>query len=313
MTDDNSKQKSIQDQVGELKKAAEERAEQDLNAKMDSNEMQKVIYPSDKIAFYSQGMIENKTIFLPNSSRQTSFIISKDNELQITIGKAGGHKDYGVLKTKHRDVMYAVLAIWASQNWPVWKNQDGVRLGVIKTSRYKILNLILQKNPGSDNYKSLMDTLYDLKVIPIEVEDINSEETKEVFSMFFGFDFESEKGNDVITIYLNPYITRKYYEQKDLKLLFYNTYRNLSSDIAKTLYPIIDRALGINNEYSKKVIDLCNENGMTTYRYNADYRTKWKKALIELNKIELTNGKKIVAEFYENSLKELIFIVKSAK
>ncbi|HRZ80110.1 MAG TPA: hypothetical protein P5044_08890, partial [bacterium] len=121
MTDGDSKQKSIKDQVGEIRKAAEEKEEEELNRKMDSNAIQMVIWEDENIAFYSQDFIEKKALFVPNSSRETSFVVARNNDIQITIGKAGGHKDYGVLKTKHRDVLYAVLAIWASQNWPVWK------------------------------------------------------------------------------------------------------------------------------------------------------------------------------------------------
>jgi len=299
------------EKMNDLKKAVKEKEESELSSKMERNDIQLKLFDEDKIPFYSQDLIEKKSVFLPNTSRATSFEIARSNSVKITIGRAGGHKDYGVLKTKHRDVLYAVLAIWASQNWPTWKNKDGEFLGHIRTSRYKILNLILQKNPDSNDYKSLMDTLYELKVIPVEVEDLVSDETREVFSIFFGFDFESEKEKDVISIYLDPKITKQYYRKQDLKLLFFDTYRNLSSDISKTLYPIIDRALAENSEFSKKVIDLCNENGLTIYRYNSDYRAKWKKAFAELNQITLTNGRKISVEFYENKLKELILLAKS--
>lgn len=301
------------DKINEIKKTLKEKEEKDLLLKMENNEIQLKLWDEDKIPFYSQDIIERKSVFLPNSCRATSFEVAKSDTIKITIGRAGGKRDFGILKTKHKDVLYAVLAIWASQNWPTWKNKDGEHLGHIKTSRYKILSLTLQKNPGSNDYKSLMDTLYELKVIPIEIEDVVSENTKEVFSIFSSFDFdsESEDEKDIVSIYLNPKITKQYYLKQDLKLLFFDTYRNLSSDTAKTLYPIIDRALAENNEFSKKVIDLCNENGLTVYRCNADYRTKWKKAFVELNQIILTNGKKISVEFYENRLKELIFLVKS--
>ncbi|MDX9802384.1 MAG: hypothetical protein RBT69_13720 [Spirochaetia bacterium] len=299
------------EKMNDLKKAMKEKEESELSSKMERNDIQLELWDEEKIPFYSQDLIERKSVFLPNTSRATSFEVARNNAVKITIGKAGGHKDYGILKTKHRDVLYAVLAIWASHNWPTWKNKDGEYLGHIRTSRYKILNLILQKNPGSNDYKSLMDTLYELKVIPIEVEDIQSEDTKEVFSLFSSFDFETEKEKDVISIYLHPKITKQYYRKQDLKLLFFDTYRNLSSDIAKTLYPIIDRAMAASNEFSKKVVDLCHENGLTAYSYNSEYRKKWKKAFVELNQITLTNGKKIEVSFYENKLKELILLVVS--
>jgi len=260
-----SKNKSIDD----IKKVFEEKEEQDLNNRMDNNTIQLKLWDDEgNIPFYSQDLIERKAVFLPNSSRQSSFVVAKSDFLKITIGKAGGHKDYGVLKTKHRDVLYAVLAIWASQNWAVWNNKEGLRLGVVKTSKYRILSLLLKKNPGKNDYKSLMDTLYDLKVIPVEIEDLSSEDTREVFSIFSSYEYSSDGESDLISIYLNPRITKQYYAQRDLKLLFFDTYRGFSSDTAKVLYPIIDRVLSHRNEFTKKVLDICNENGLTVYRFN---------------------------------------------
>ncbi|HPM48164.1 MAG TPA: hypothetical protein PL056_13950, partial [bacterium] len=113
------------EKMNDLKKAVKEKEESELSSKMERNDIQLKLFDEEKIPFYSQDLIEKKSVFLPNTSRATSFEIARSNSVKITIGRAGGHKDYGVLKTKHRDVLYAVLAIWASQNWPTWKNKDG--------------------------------------------------------------------------------------------------------------------------------------------------------------------------------------------
>lgn len=290
------------------------RQEEELTARMRSGDIQLRLFDDDKIPFYSQDVIERKSVFLPNAARQKSFELLRNERLKITIGKAGGDKEFGILKIKHKDVLYAVLAIWASNGWPCWEGKEGVMYGHIRTTRYKILHLILQKNPGKNDYKSLMDTLQDLKTIPVEVFDLESDDPKEVFSLFHGYDYKAEADTEQITIHLNPYITRQYYRKdNDLKLLFFDTYRNLSSDISKTLYPILDRMLGTRDNFNKRVVDLCAETGLTFYRKNSKTRSVWQKALDELNSVVLTNGKKITVELYENKLRELILLAQTTR
>lgn len=295
------------------KREEEERQkyEDELNRRMRENDIQLKLWNEEQIPFYSQDRIENKSVWLPNTARVKSYEVARSDTVKITVGKAGGDKEFGVLKTKHKDVLYAVLAIWGSNDWPTWEDKDGEIHGYIKTSRYKILHLLLQKNPGKDNYKSLMDTLQDLKAIPVVIEDLETDDPKEVFTTFSNYRFrEAGMEDDDVIIYLNPKTTREYYEKIDVKLLFFDTYRKFKSDTAKTLYPIIDRALsGGNREFSVKVEELCYQYGMTKYKYNSEYRKKWKKALKELNNIVLTNGSKISAELYENPLKDLILRV----
>lgn len=314
MPDD--KKNTQMDEIKEAARLREEanrrRADEELAARMRSGDIQLRLFDDEKIPFYSQDVIERKSVFLPNTARQKSFELLRNESLKITIGKAGGDKEYGILKIKHKDVLYAVLAIWASNGWPCWEGKVGVMYGHIRTTRYKILHLILQKNPGKNDYKSLMDTLQDLKTIPVEVYDLESDDPKEVFSIFHGYDYKAEADTEQITIHLNPYITKQYYKKdNDLKLLFFDTYRNLSSDISKTLYPILDRMLGTRDSFNKRVADLCAETGLTFYKKNSKIKGVWQKALDELNTVKLTNGKKLSIELYENKLRELILLAKT--
>ncbi len=307
------KKKSIQTSIEDLKKKLDKKDNKEINEKMDNNEIDLKIFDDSKTPFYSQDYIEKKALFLPNSSKARSFVVDKNKELTITMGKAGGKEEFGVLKTRHKDALYSILAIWAVQKWPVGINENGVRCGIIKTSRFKILSNMYSKTPSKKNYETLADTLYELKVIPIETTSIiDGEKFKEVFSIFSGYTLNEKNHNEEVEIFLNPLITKKYYKKEGLKLLFLSIYKNLSSDIAKILYPILDRCVSTNGEFKKNVIDLCKMYGLTIYRNRADYRTKWKKAIKELNSIALSNGKNISVEFYENEQKELIFFAKLA-
>jgi|GEM_PF-2813886 len=305
------KKKSIQTSFEDLKKKLDKKDDKEIEKKMENNIINLPLFDVAETPFYSQDYIEKKALFLPNSSRVNSCVVAKNENLTITMGKAGGKEEFGVLKTRHRDALYSILAIWAENNWTVGTNENGVKCGIIKTSRFRILSNMYSKAPCRKDYITLADSLHSLRAIPIELETLEEgDKKKEVFYIFSDYTLDEKKGHEEVVVFLNPKITKQYYKQEGLKLLFLSTYKSLSSDIAKTLYPIIDRVLSTKGIFKKNVVDLCNQNGLTIYRNNSDYRNKWKKAINELSGITLTNKMKVSVEFYENENKELILLAK---
>jgi len=294
--------------------------EKELHDRMDRGDAQLSIFDlveSGQQPFMSQAMIEKDTVFLPNAAKARSALIFKSAERAISIGKAGGNTEYGVLKIKHKDVLYAVLAIWSSHGYPCTTIKGATtRYGVIRTTRYRILSLMHPDvNPGKSNYQALADTLHELKSIPVEVQNTRTKDVDAVFTLFAKYDFKKtgEGDEEIVEILLNETLTERYYRKMDIKLLWFNVYSSLKTDLAKILYPLLDRYLTTSQTgtYHKLVKDLCEENGLAVYRFNAKYREKWKGSIEELNGIHLTNGKKLSLTLTENRVKALILEAKA--
>lgn len=305
------KNKSLEESLKIIKK----REEKELQQKMKNNIIQLSIFEEEKRPFFSQGLIE-KTIFLPNSSRKKSYVVAENQEYQLSIGTVGGKKEFGILKIRHRDVLYALLRLWAENNWKTTeyeiKNADNtkivIRTGYVKTNRHEILSLILKKRPGKKDYDSLMDTLWDLKTIPINLIDKKEKDISKIFSLLNSFSFNKKDVYGELTIYFNEEITKNYYRKKDLKLKYLETFRNFKSEVASILYPVVDRNLSQMSKYSVKIEKLCEQTGLSKYKYISEYKKKWKTALNELNKTELSCKIPFKCFLEENRKKELIFV-----
>ena len=308
------KKGSFQTTFEDLRNSIDQKRDKELADRLKNSESGLVIHNDKEDTFYTQDYIEKKTLFLPNTTNVKSFVVDKSDDLKITMGKAGGKEEFGVLKTRHRDALYSVLNIWANNKWPVDVNENGTMCGVIRTSRFNILSNIYTNSPSKRNYETLADTLYELKIIPIETTKIiDGEEFKEVFSIFSGYTLNENRRNEEVEIFLNPFITEKYYLNEGCKLLNISDYKNLRSEIAKTLYPILDRIVSTKGKFKKNVFNLCHENGLNTYKDSrSEIKRKWKKAVSELNEITLSNGKSIEVFFDENENKDLFLVARLA-
>lgn len=260
---------------------------------------------------YTQGRIEKEIVFLSNSSRNKSIIVYKDDDKRVTIGKVGD-REYGVFKTRHRDLVYAVLYLWAKKHFPRTRFEGSESYyGYISTSKYELLKLLKPndyKANGKD-YKNLMGTLYDLGSIPVEVFDPKENEEKRVYKLFFSVNYDSDNNSsEPLEIYLNKDLTDSYYLKDKVMLFFFDIYRNFSSDVAKTLYIIIDGYLrGNQYHYNIKVDKLCNLTGLTRYSHNSKQINHWNKALKELDGCLISSMNRIKVDLYENKDKELVF------
>lgn len=321
MTDTKSMEERKKEMEALLKKkVAEEEAEkrEKLNSRMDNGDIQLSLFDivppqaNTPQPFFSQGMVEKDTVWLPNASKAKSIEVFRNNDQRITIGKAGGRQEWGTLKIRHKDVLYAVLAIWSNHGYPCTKikGDPSTRYGVVRTTRYQILSMLHDKNPGKALYEGLADTLHGLKSIPVEVFNAGKDAVSSVFSLFSKYDIKAdEKGNEIVEILLNEALTARYYEKVDVKLLWFDVYTSMRTDLAKIIYPILDRHLTVPNgsgTWHKTVKDLCSENGLALYKKNADQKRYWRRALEELNSITLTNGKKVSVELIENRFKALV-------
>jgi len=306
---------TYQDIQEATQKKINERDEAELNNKMENNIIQLVLFDNEKKPFWSQGIVE-KTVFLPNSTRKKSYVFFKNGEFKVTIGKVGGKKEYGVLKLRHRDVLFALLRLWAEDNWKtienIFLNEEGdnysVRTGYVKTTRHEILSHVLNNRPGKNDYEYLMDTLHELRTIPVEIYDIKDGDITKIHYLLKDYSFDKNDPFGEITIYFNEEMTKNYYRKKDVKLYYLETLRKFRSEIASILYPIIDRNLSQMQKYSIKIESLCEQTGLTKYKYNSYYKDKWNAALKELNNSELTCKLHYEVFFEENGQKELIFV-----
>lgn len=292
----------------ELDKAFKKRQELETNKRLSAGYLQLSLFPVETEPFYSQGLIEKYAFFLPNRTQKKSAIVYKSDKIKVTMGSVEG-ESFGVLKTTHKDLLYAILRIWAQHQWRVFKADDGVYYGRVETTQYELIRTMYGRKPSKKDYKGLKKGLLKLRNVPFIIETHDGLNTNLHLLDDVKWVESEDKRIDTVKIFLSAYLTRHYYQKSDLKLLSMKTYRSLRSDIAKTIYPIIDRMLSMNGKthYHKNVRTLCEETGMNKYRYNSEFRKKWKRALNELSNINLSNETKVSVYLKENDDGDLIF------
>ncbi len=213
-------------------------------------------------------------LFAPNRTRQSVRHVELPGGEAITIGDddAEENRGYGVLTVKHQRAIFALQQLWQQQGArTMGRGRD--RVGLVTASSYALEMLLFGKHGGRQQ-KMVRKLLQELASIPVKFR-VRVEEEADVFGeirvtgLLQGAAVVGETdgsgrqlGLPWVEIRLGSWIIDAW-ATKDLKPLRLDTLDQLSSDLAKLLYPKLDWYLSTHARVELRLMGLVQKLGMT--------------------------------------------------
>ncbi len=212
----------------------------------------------------------------------------------ITIGDTLADPDmgYGILKTRHQRMIFALQQVWQDQGGRMIR-WNGRRQGMVSVSSW-VLEQLMYGSHGGRQSRLVRKSIQELSSIPVKVENFIGPDghiyTLDVTGLIGGVEFASSRRSDGqqlgfpwVEIPLGSLITSAF-EASAVKPLNMEVLRSLKRDTSALLYPKLDYYLASNEAVELRLDGLVNKLGMTAkqLRQRSYRRRKFESALIDL-------------------------------
>jgi hypothetical protein len=216
-----------------------------------------------------------------------------------------GGRSYGVLKQTHQEAFYRLLHVWGERGYPL--NGDG--LGVLELTAYDLV-VMLRGNDAEHHYRRAKELVNELASIPVSMRNVRTRRgvcNEEDFRLIH-LDTWSERkvdtktrrpkegGHSKVRILFSRFVTDGFL-RGHVKALMLGAYDSLGADntgrraeVARLLYPILDRELATKQKYHCRLTTLAERLGLVPQRYKSDRARPFAQA------VRLLDGKPILGE-----------------
>jgi hypothetical protein len=229
-------------------------------------------------------------------------------EQSITIGEPNS-KISGVLTTKHQRAIFVLQRLWEEQGCRVVEDR-GHRVGRVSVSSYVLENALFGSHGGRQK-KLTKALIHELNAIPLHFKGFilpdNTVGELYLSGLIHGAMFTDRKGASGrqigmpwAEITISPWLLAAW-EKGDLKPIDLKTLDQLSTDLAKLLYPKLDWLLSKHDKVEYNLLGLCERLGLTNAELSRRSRRHRKFASVatELTGAPLSSGGMLVVEIEE--------------
>ena len=245
-------------------------------------------------------------LFAPDRSRrkwrrfeQTITHNGKRLRQRITVGEPDS-KISGVLTTRHQRALFVLQALWQAQGGRVAR-QGNRRVGLVTCSSWELEHALFGAHGGKQK-RMARALIHELNAIPVHFEGIPLPDGSigDLYltglvqgALFAGRRGESGKqlGMPWVEITLSPWLLEAW-EKEDVKPLNIGVLDQLSSDLAKLLYPKLDWLLAKHERAELALEGLVEKLGLANARMRQQaYRlNKFRPVAAELSGAPLSSG-----------------------
>lgn len=276
-----------------------------------------VVLPSPEDRSLTALPLVRHWLFAPDRSRlkwrrfeQTITHNGKRLIQRITIGEPDS-KISGVLTARHQRALFALQDLWQRQGGRIAR-QGQHRVGLVSVSSWELEEALFGAHGGKQK-RMCRALIHELNAIPVHFEGIPlpDGEIGDFYmsglvhgAIFAGRSDGSGRqlGMPWAEITLSPWLLRAW-EEEDVKPLDLRVLDQLSSDLAKLLYPKLDWYLAGHRQVELKLLGLVEKLGLTNaqMRQRAYRRRKFEIVAKELTGAPLSSGGLLQVRIEESS------------
>lgn len=218
----------------------------------------------------------------------------------ITVGLPDTKKGFGVLTTRHQRAIFVLQRLWQQQGGRVVE-REGRRVGLVRASSWELEEALFGAHGGRQK-KLVRHIIHELNAIPIHFDGLPLPDGTiaeiAVSGLVNGYIFGGQRdisgqqlGLPWAEIELHPWVIAAW-EAQDVKPLDLKVLDQLSSDLARLLYPKLDWLLSRHERAEFRLLGLVDRLGLTDskLRQPAYRRRQFARVAKELSGAPLSAG-----------------------